>query len=69
MISFSMNGKSYETDIETLGVLTSVVRAYRAAGSLDPSAIAAMMWAGLKTGRIKELTSCRAAPAADDSAA
>ena len=61
MISFSMNEKTYETDVETTEVLASVVRAYRAAGEEDASAIAAMMHAGLATGRIREIKTERTA--------
>lgn len=70
MMPFSLNAKIYETDIETLDVLGSVHEAYRAAGSKDASAIAAMMYAGLKTGRIREITpwQMETLTAADDSA-
>ena len=54
MITFSMNRKAYETDVETTVVVAKVVRAYREGGEKDASAISAMMAAGLATGRIRE---------------
>lgn len=51
--TFEMNGRTYKTDAETLKVLRSVVPGYQATG--DVSAVAAIMWLGLKTGRIREV--------------
>lgn len=51
--TFEMNGRAYKTDAETLKVLRSVVPGYQATG--DVSAVAAIMWLGLKTGRIREV--------------
>lgn len=49
---FEMNGKSYLTDEETLQVLRSLVPAAKVAG--DFTAVAAVMEAGLRWGRIVE---------------
>jgi hypothetical protein len=50
--TFEMNGKTYETDLETLEVLRSIVPAAKSTG--DTSAVTAVMSLGLKTQRIKE---------------
>lgn len=52
--AFSMNGKTYETDEETLRVLQSIIPPAKAED--DFSAVAAVMELGLKTGRIVEKT-------------
>jgi len=54
---FEINGKSYRTDVETLEVLRSLVPAAKAAG--DGSAVQAVIFAGLKAGRIVEESSSR----------
>ena len=48
-----MSGKTYETDEETLEVLASIADDAHATG--DPSAVAAVMALGLKSGRIREV--------------
>ena len=53
--TFEMDGKSYETDAETLSVLNGIVKSYRKGGSQDNSAVAAMMALGMATGRIVEI--------------
>lgn len=50
--TFEMNGKAYETDTETLNVLRSIVPAAKATS--DTTAVAAVMYLGLQTGRIRE---------------
>jgi len=52
--TFELNGKTYETDKETLEVLRSIVPSARQGG--DASAVAVVMELGLETGRIKEIT-------------
>ena len=51
--TFEMDGKAYRTDAETLALLREIVPAAKATG--DASAVAAVMVAGLATGRIVEL--------------
>ena len=50
--SFSLNGKTYLSDEETVKTLASIIPAAKANG--DTSAVQAMIVLGLKTGRIKE---------------
>jgi hypothetical protein len=50
--TFEMNGIAYETDAETLEVLRSIVPSAKV--SDDNSAVAAVMFLGIKTGRIRE---------------
>jgi len=52
MMTFEMNGKSYQTDAETLNLLRSIVAAGKAAN--DFSAVAMMMEVGQMGGRIVE---------------
>ena len=49
---FQLDGAHYGTDADTLSVLRSAVDSYRAGGSVDVSAVAAMMHIGIATGRI-----------------
>lgn len=49
---FTMNGKVYATDAETINVLRSIVPDAHRTG--DASAVAAVMGLGLKYGRITE---------------
>ena len=53
--TFTMTGKTYRTDAETLSVLRSVVPSAKATD--DNTAVAAIMFLGLKTGRIVEVAS------------
>lgn len=53
MKTFEMDGKAYMTDQETLDVLRSIVPDAKATG--DASAVAAVMFLGLETGRIQRL--------------
>ena len=55
MKNFEMNGKTYRTDLETYNVLKQVIDSYRKGGSVDASAVSAVMYLGISTGRIKEL--------------
>jgi hypothetical protein len=50
---FEMNDKTYQTDTETLEVLRGIVPSAKATN--DCSAVAAIMFAGLESGRIKEV--------------
>jgi len=50
--TFEMNGKTYQTDTETLAVLRSVIPSAKAAN--DFSAVAAIMILGQETGSIVE---------------
>ena len=52
--TFEMNGNAYRTNVETLSVLRDAVESFRADGSRDVSAIAAIMSLGLMTGVIAE---------------
>lgn len=52
MVTFKMDGKSYRTDQETLDVLRSIVPS--AERTEDTTAVAAVMYLGLNTGRIEE---------------
>ena len=58
MAKFTMNGKNYETDIETLRILAdqceNAISTYRSTGTRDTSAVVAMMAAGIATGTITE---------------
>lgn len=54
--TFEMNGNAYETDAFTLKVLRSAIESYREAGSVDASAVAAVMGMGLEAGKISELS-------------
>jgi hypothetical protein len=54
MLKFEMNGKAYETDRGTLMILRGVIAYYRAGGSKDASAIAAIMELGTQAGVIRE---------------
>lgn len=49
---FEMNGKTYSTDEETLKILREIVPCAKETG--DSSAVMAIMFLGLKTGRITE---------------
>ncbi|MEI3803133.1 hypothetical protein V6R85_01305 [Agrobacterium sp. CCNWLW32] len=51
--TFEMNGKSYQTDKDTLEVIRSVMAPAKA--SNDFSAVIAVMTIGEKYGRIREL--------------
>ena len=53
MKTFEMNGKTYQTDTETLNVLRSIVPA--AKRTEDASAVTAVMTMGLMSGRIVEV--------------
>ena len=53
MSKFELDGITYETDAETLKVLHSIIPAAKATG--DASAVAAVMFLGIKTGRIREV--------------
>jgi hypothetical protein len=53
MQTFEMNGRNYRTDIETLNVLRSVMPSAKSTG--DSSAVMAILFLGLQTGRIVEL--------------
>jgi hypothetical protein len=53
-MSFEMNGKIYKTDNETLAVLRSIVGAAKDSG--DSSAVVAVMYLGLRTGRIVDIS-------------
>ena len=53
--TFEMNDKAYKTDSETLDVLRRAVASYKTSGSKDNSAVAAVMYLGLATGRIQEI--------------
>jgi hypothetical protein len=48
--TFTIDTITYKTDAETLTVLRSIIAAAHATG--DNSAVAAVMFLGLKTGRI-----------------
>jgi len=52
-MTFSLNGKLYKTDKETLKVLRSIMPSAKA--SDDSSAVIAMMTLGLSAGVIKEI--------------
>ena len=52
-MTFSLNGKLYKTDKETLKVLSSIMPSAKA--SDDSSAVIAMMTLGLSAGVIKEI--------------
>jgi hypothetical protein len=51
--TFQLNGKSYQTDAETLNVLRSVMPSAKSTG--DSSAVQAIMGLGLHSGRIVEV--------------
>lgn len=53
MMNFTLNGKTYATDAETLAVLNSVMPSAKATG--DSSAVIAIIELGLKFGRIQEV--------------
>jgi hypothetical protein len=53
MASFEMNGKFYRTDKETLNVLDGIMPS--AIKNNDLSALAAVMFLGLESGRICEV--------------
>lgn len=53
MQTFEMNGKTYETDAETLALLRSIVPAAKETG--DSSAVAAVMILGEQGGRIRQI--------------
>jgi hypothetical protein len=50
---FTINGKTYSTDSETINVLRSIIGSAKASG--DYSAVVAVMALGEKTGRIVEV--------------
>jgi hypothetical protein len=52
-MQFELNGVAYITDLETLEVLRSLMPSARASG--DSSAVMAVLYAGLHTGRIREV--------------
>lgn len=54
MMTFTLNGKAYRTDLETLEVLRSVIEMARESG--DSSAVIAIVELGQMTGRIQEIT-------------
>src|ERR1041384_4346207 len=54
MTTFTLNGKTYETDTETLEVLRGIMPSAKATG--DSSAVIAVIELGLATKRIAELT-------------
>lgn len=51
MRRFILNGKEYLTDPETLQVLRSIIPSAKATG--DGSAVMAMVFLGMRTGRIQ----------------
>ena len=51
-MEFTLNNKTYRTDMETLEVLRSIMPMAREAG--DPSAVIAVVELGIATGRIRE---------------
>ena len=51
MFHFTMTGKAYSTDLETLETLRSIVPSAKRTG--DNTGVAAMMFLGLKVGRIR----------------
>lgn len=51
--TFELNGTAYRTDLETLEVLRGIVPS--AKETQDSSAVMAVIFLGLKTGRIKEV--------------
>lgn len=51
---FTINNRTYRTDAETLSVLRSVVPSAKATN--DSSAVAAIMFLGIKTGSIVDIT-------------
>ncbi len=53
MKTFTLNGKTYQTDTETMRVLQSVMPGAKATG--DSSAVIAMIELGKMTGRITEV--------------
>lgn len=52
-MQFELNGIVYITDLETLEVLRSIMPNAKETG--DSSAVMAVLYAGLYTGRIKEV--------------
>lgn len=54
MKKFELDNKLYETDEETLNVLKSIIP--NAKKTNDTTAVFAIMHFGLKSGRIKEIT-------------
>lgn len=50
MKRFELNGKIYETDAETLDVLRIIIPAAKKSG--DSSAVMAVIFLGIETGRI-----------------
>ena len=52
--TFTLNGKTYETDGETLEVLRSVMPSAKTTG--DSSAVIAILALGEKTGRITDVS-------------
>ena len=52
---FELNGKTYTTDEATIIVLRSIMDAAKVSG--DSSAVMAVMFLGMKTGRIVEVIS------------
>jgi hypothetical protein len=61
--TFTLNGKTYTTDQQTLTVLRSIVPSAHETG--DSSAVMAVMRLGTSTGRITEITSNDQGPAHD----
>ncbi len=51
MQAFTLNGKTYTTDSETVAVLRSIIGSARASG--DSSAVQALLALGITTGRIQ----------------
>lgn len=56
-VTFKMNGRTYETDNETLNVLRSIVPSAKSTG--DSSAVMAAMVLGQATRRIVEIETPR----------
>jgi hypothetical protein len=53
MNTFTLNGKTYQTDTETIKVLRSIMPSAKDTG--DSSAVIAIITLGEMTGRIKEV--------------
>lgn len=50
---FTLNGKTFETDAETLNVMRNLMPSAKATN--DSSAVMAMLFLGLEAGRITEM--------------
>lgn len=53
MKRFELNGKTYETDQETLNLLNQIIPTAKESG--DSTAVMAVIFLGEKTGRVKEM--------------